>query len=226
MSNISVLILCAGFGKRMLDLTTNVPKPLLKLKKTTLLSNTINFFENIGVDEIYINTHYLYQNIEMFIYKNFKKSQINIIREPTILGTGGGIKNIFHYTKNKNICVVNSDIYWQTDNKKDVQNFIKDFKDVSHCKILLSKNNNFYGLKKNKGDFQIKNGIVSNWTYGTEIIYYSGMQIVSSKIFQNKGKIFPMNEIWNELIESKNLKGNLIQSNILHIGDKNSFNSL
>ena len=35
-----------------------------------------------------------------------------------------------------------------------------------------------------------------------------------------------MNDIWNELIINKNLKGELTTSNILHIGDKNTFDNL
>ena len=51
MVNFSLLILCAGFGKRMLELTLEKPKPLLKYKNITLLYNTINFFQNIGCNE-------------------------------------------------------------------------------------------------------------------------------------------------------------------------------
>ena len=57
MPNFSLLILSAGFGRRMLDLTTNTPKPLLKFRNKTLLGNTINFFRDIGCTDIYINTH-------------------------------------------------------------------------------------------------------------------------------------------------------------------------
>ena len=57
MNNFSVIILCAGFGQRMLDLTLNTPKPLLKINNKTLLGNTINFFLDIGCSEIFINTH-------------------------------------------------------------------------------------------------------------------------------------------------------------------------
>ena len=223
MKKFSLLILCAGFGKRMLDLTTNTPKPLLEFKNNTLLGNAINFFNNIGCNEIFINTHYLHTKIEEYVIKNFDNNLLNIIYEPSILGTGGAIKNIFNYTKNKKMCVVNSDIFWTNDNKQDVVNFLKNSNDATYCKILLSKKNNFYGLKKNNGDFNIRNGFISKWTEGDEVIFYSGMQVLSKKIFQNSEKIFTMNNIWNSLIIDKKLKGDFISSNILHIGDKNSF---
>ena len=226
MNKFSILILSAGFGKRMLNLTIDTPKPLLKFNNKTLLGNTINFFLEVGCDEIFINTHYLHNKIENYINKNFYNYPIQLIYEPSILGTGGGVKNIFNYTKNKKICVVNSDIFWQSNNKLDILNFLKNFNDITHCKLLLSSYNNIYGLKNEKGDFNIENGIISNWIEGNNMIYYSGLQIVSKKIFENRIKTFAMNDIWNHLIIDKNLKGELIQSKILHIGDKSSFHNL
>ena len=72
MQKFSLLILCAGFGKRMLDLTANKPKPLLKIENSSILENTINFFQNIGCNKIFINTHYLHKKIENYILKNTK----------------------------------------------------------------------------------------------------------------------------------------------------------
>ena len=71
MKNLPILILCAGFGKRMLDLTTNIPKPLLKIRNRILLGNTINFFNDIGFSNIFINAHYLHSKIEKYIINNF-----------------------------------------------------------------------------------------------------------------------------------------------------------
>ena len=225
MKNLPILILCAGFGKRMLDLTTNIPKPLLKIRNRILLGNTINFFNDIGFSNIFINAHYLHSKIEKYIINNFNNS-VNLIYEPSILGTGGGIKNVFNYTKNNKICVVNSDIFFLKDNKKDLIKFLKDTDSITHGKILLSEDKNFYGLKKMNGDFNISNGIVSKWAKGNDIIFYTGIQILSKNIFQNTSNIFSINDIWDKLIINKKLKGSFIQSKILHVGDKKSFYEL
>ena len=223
MTEFSLLILCAGFGKRMLDLTSETPKPLLKVKNKILLGNTINFFHNIGCNEIFINTHYLHNRVESYINKNFSDFPINLIYEPVILGTGGAVKNIFNYTRSKKICVVNSDIFWGKGNKLEIVKFLEDFNKIKHCKILLSKKENFLGLKRNTGDFNIHNGIVLPFNYSNEIIYYSGLQIVTKNIFAKSKKVFSMNKIWDHLILKKKLRGKLIKSKILHIGDKKSF---
>ncbi len=226
MLNPPVLILCAGFGKRMLNLTTNTPKPLLKVNNKTLLENTINFFQSIGCDNFFINTHYKFKKIENYITEKFYNENISLIYEPKILGTGGAVKNIFNYTKSKYVCVVNADIYWRNENKIDLINFLKDFKKIEYCKLFLSNEKNFFGLKKKEGDFNFQNNVVSQWIKGNNILYYSGCQIVSKNVFNKNIKIFSMNKIWDELIFQANLKGNLSNSNILHIGDKKSFEEL
>ena len=142
MKNFTLMILCAGFGSRMQNLTFNKPKPLLKYKNKILLKNTIDFFTNIGCDEILINTHYLHKKINKYLDKNFNNYPIRIIYEQTILGTGGGVKNIFNHTKRKKICTVNSDIFWTNRNKSHIENFLLNYQNVTHCKMLLSKDIN------------------------------------------------------------------------------------
>ena len=88
--------------------------------------------------------------------------------------------------------------------------------------MLLSKDINFLGLKKENGDFNLKRNVVTNWNNKNEKLYYSGLQIVSKNIFYKRKKIFPMNEIWTKLIKNNQIKGYIIPSKIRHIGDKNS----
>jgi len=63
------MILAAGFGKRILPLTLNCPKPLLKIGDETLLSNTLKFLESFGIKQAVINVHYLREQIIDYINK-------------------------------------------------------------------------------------------------------------------------------------------------------------
>ena len=47
--NYSGMILAAGFGKRLMPLTKDKPKPLVEINGVTLLSNSINFLRNLGL---------------------------------------------------------------------------------------------------------------------------------------------------------------------------------
>ena len=79
MKKFNLMILAAGYGKRMKHLTNTVPKPLLKINNKELLSYNIDFFMNLGCNKIVINSHYLHNEIKIFIEKKFSNKNINLI---------------------------------------------------------------------------------------------------------------------------------------------------
>ena len=50
----TAIILCAGFGKRLMPLTEKTPKPLLKINEISLLENTINLIKVLELSLIHI----------------------------------------------------------------------------------------------------------------------------------------------------------------------------
>ena len=65
----TALILCAGYGKRLLPLTLDNPKPLLMINDVTLLENCIKLIESLNIKKIMINTFYLKNEIIDFLKK-------------------------------------------------------------------------------------------------------------------------------------------------------------
>ena len=227
MKNFSLMILAAGYGKRMKHLTHTVPKPLLKINNRELLSYNIDFFVNLGCNKIVINTHYLHNEIKIFIEKKFSNKNINLIFEPELLNTGGGIKNALSYFGDKNFLVTNSDILWNDDNVKDINDFILGYQEIKYCKLLLADNKKFNGLKKREGDFKLENHLISRWKKNDPHLYFSGLQIINPKIFsQIKEDSFSMNLLWDILIKYNQLEGQITNSVVTHIGDINSYNEI
>ena len=52
------LILAAGYGKRLGELTKKTPKCLIKIKSKSLIDIWLEKLNNLGVNKIYINIHY------------------------------------------------------------------------------------------------------------------------------------------------------------------------
>jgi MurNAc alpha-1-phosphate uridylyltransferase len=227
MKNFSLMILAAGYGRRMKYLTHTVPKPLLKINNKELLSYNIDFFIKLGCNKIVINTHYLHNEIKIFVEKKFSNQNIKLIFEPELLNTGGGIKNALSYFDNKNFLVTNSDILWNDDNAKDIYDFIKEYQEIQYCKLLLVENKKFKGLKKREGDFKLENDLISRWKINDPHLYFSGLQIINPNIFsQIKKDSFSMNLLWDILIKYNQLQGQITNSIVTHIGDINSYNEI
>jgi len=225
MINFNLMILAAGYGKRMKNLTDSKPKPLLEINNKELLRHNIDFFMDLGCKEIVINTHYLHEQIKDFIKKYYSNSNIQLTYESTLLNTGGGIKNALSLLGDKNFLVTNADILWKEDNKKDILNFINNYQEIESCKLLLAKDTNFKGLKKSTGDFILENSLVKRWKKNDPPLYYTGLQIINPSIFKlTEEKSFSLNKLWDLLIANKNLQGKILYSNIVHIGDINAFN--
>ena len=53
------MILAAGFGKRMKEVTKKLPKSLISIGDKTLLERTIENLVNFGIKEIVINVSWL-----------------------------------------------------------------------------------------------------------------------------------------------------------------------
>ena len=225
MTSFHLMILAAGHGKRMQNLTHSIPKPLLKINNKELLRHNIDFFLNLGCDKIVINTHYLHGKIQHCIEDHYSDRNIILSYEPTLLNTGGGIKNALSSLGNKNFIVTNSDILWKEENNQDILNFIKNYQDIETCKLLLAADNNFEGLKKSEGDFRYKDSLVTRWKKNDPLLYYAGLQIINPIVFNLiEEESFSINKLWDLIIARKNLEGEISNSKIAHIGDINAFN--
>ena len=110
------MVLAAGYGKRMMPLTKNTPKPLLKVGDETLLDIHLNKLLDARFDNIFINVSYLGDKIKKYLKKDYANN-ITIIEEKKPLGTGGALINASkkHFQNDDWILVINSDIYSNLD---------------------------------------------------------------------------------------------------------------
>ena len=215
----TALILCAGFGKRLAPITDDVPKPLLKVKNVNLLDNALNFVKSIGINKIKINTFYLSEQIKNFIEKKNYPLNIDIINDgEKILDTGGGIYNLIKHSDEEDFVILNPDTLWNS-------NYINTFNEMEKFYFKNKIKNILMVVKKNisfdirfKGDFNLDGNKLSK-EINNEFIY-TGCQILNRKVFQHINKnIFSMSEIWNDLLDKKELYGYESLNKFVHLTD-------
>ena len=219
------LILCAGFGKRVAPLTNTTPKPLLQIKNVTLLENSINFLKKCGIKKILINTHYLSHEIENFIKKKNYQNEVELFFEKEILDTGGGIKNLANSDTHENFLIINPDTIWEDNYLIEVEKMKKFYFDnnLSNILMLVKKSKSFD--KRFKGDFTLKDNLVSKENINNYI--FTGCQILNKSIFTsiNKDK-FSISEVWDKEIKNKQLYGIESVNEFFHVTDLEIYKKL
>jgi NDP-sugar pyrophosphorylase family protein len=90
-------VLGAGLGMRLRPLTEELPKPLIPIYQKPLITFVLDHLISIGVRSFVINTHHRPEPFrELFAENDYRESSVELVHEPEILGTGGGIKNVEH----------------------------------------------------------------------------------------------------------------------------------
>lgn len=112
------VILSAGLGTRLRPLTDNMPKVMIPIAGKPLLEHNILQFKKYGVNEFFVNLHYLPEVVKNYFGDGSKWGiKINYHFEPEILGTAGGIKN-FESQLDDEFFVMYGDIFSQMDYAK------------------------------------------------------------------------------------------------------------
>jgi len=115
---IDAVIMAGGKGSRLLPLTKDTPKPLLKIGDKPIIEYNIDRLLQFGINNITITIKYLGQQIANYFKDGKEKgATIKYFEETEALGTIGAIKQISDFTQDY-ILVMNSDLLTNIDLEK------------------------------------------------------------------------------------------------------------
>jgi NDP-sugar pyrophosphorylase family protein len=210
------LILAAGFGKRLLPYTKVIPKPLFTVNSKPVIEHTIKKLIQAGCSEIKINTHHLNSKIEDYIKKRSYPVKVETIFEPEILETGGALKNVKTFLKGSDFIVINSDILFDIDLSEVIKSHL-----AGNClaSLVLHKHDTFNMIEIGK------NNLIKNFNSSKNPYAFTGIQILSPKIFalMPDKKTFSIIDLYQSLIKRNYkikafiLKGNYFWEDIGNI---------
>ena len=63
------VFIAAGFGSRLVPITLNTPKPLIRVNGTRMIDSLLDAVLNVGIKEIYIVRGYLSEQFDQLLYK-------------------------------------------------------------------------------------------------------------------------------------------------------------
>lgn len=105
------MILAAGRGTRMRELTEKTPKPLLRVGNHYLIEYALQRFKQAGIFEIVINISYLAEQIKS-VLGNGERYGLNIVysEEPERLEAGGGLVTALPLLGDQPFIAVSADV--------------------------------------------------------------------------------------------------------------------
>ena len=168
-------------------MTNHLPKALVPFRGRPLLHWIIQNLVKNGVKEIIINTHYLADQIEIFLQENSYGIPVSTSFEAEILGTGGGLYQTKSFWGKEPFLVCNADILCQIKLVEFVSHFTKRMATIclainhveSESMLLVDKNGILCGREKGgkREVYRSPEGVLSK-------VGFSGFHLLTSAFFE------------------------------------------
>ena len=200
----TAMIMCAGKGTRMMPLTADRPKPLVKVGDVTLLDHVLDHVRAAGVTDIVANVHYLADQIEDHLVAHAHDLSVQISDERDLLrDTGGGlIKALPLITSDPFLCI-NADNWWTDEGKPALCRMVEAWDDAAMDVLMLVIPTARAGNTQGQGDFEMNGvGRLSRRIPGTTAPFvWTGIQMLSKRlIIDPPAPVFSTNIFWDRAI--------------------------
>lgn len=217
-----VFIMAGGRGQRLMPLTEDMPKPMLRVGDKPILEHNIDRLTKFGIKNIYLSVNYLAEKIQNYFKDGTDKGvSIKYVHEDKPLGTLGSVK-LVESLEHDYVMVMNSDLLTDIDYNGFFQSFIRSGADMAVATTS-------YTVDVPYGVMEVGNGnMVNALKEKPRYTYYSnaGIYIIKKELLS----LVPHNEFYNvtDLMESlieqgKKLVSFPILGYWLDIGKHNDF---
>jgi len=204
------MILAAGRGQRMGELTCATPKPLLKINDLSLIEYHLYALAKANFKEVVINICYLGNQIRDLVGDGAKYGlAIQYSFEATALDTGGGIMaaiELLAPNTNDSFLVISADIFTDFD-------FTQIFKSQALAHLYMVPNPSYHP----QGDFCLKNGMLS--LEQDKKLTYANIGVFSKHFFKNAPTgAFPLSLLLKQHIAKKQISAELFLGQWFNVG--------
>ena len=109
------IILAGGFGTRLKDVVSDVPKVMAPVNERPFLEYLLDYLDSNEFNHIVLSVGYKNEVISKHFGNKYKSIKIDYAIEDKPLGTGGGIKKAFEYIRGYSTLVLNGDTMFRID---------------------------------------------------------------------------------------------------------------
>ncbi len=145
---LDLIILAAGYGKRLRPLTSITPKPLIKVAGKSIMEWTLDYFIDWEqVNKIIIVAGYMKEDLLKLIKKKYPDMNIEIILQKPIIGTAHALSQATPFVTSNHVLVLFSDLIFDPFDIIKIQSNIERHPDVQFIAIkTVNTNISLYGI--------------------------------------------------------------------------------
>ncbi|MFA6701147.1 MAG: nucleotidyltransferase family protein [Dysgonamonadaceae bacterium] len=196
---VDAVLMAGGKGERLRPLTEKTPKPLLKIGDQTIIDRNVDRLISNGIENIYVTTNYLGQQIEDHFREPRHGTQIHCVREKTFLGTMGAVRNVVDFD-NDTVLIMNSDLFTNI----NLQDFYLHFKE-SNADLSIAAVP--YSVSIPYGIFDLEEDHVTGIREKPQYTYYAnaGIYLIRRELIRYipKDKVFGADDLIEKLISEQ-----------------------
>ena len=197
---IDAVIMAGGKGQRLLPLTEDTPKPMLKVGEKPIIEHNIDRLALFGIENFWISINYLGHKIETYFADGTDKNiQLCYVREDQPLGTIGAVSKIDNF-QHDYILITNSDLLTNLDYEHFFLSFLMQDADLAIVTIPYQVNIPFAVLETMEGE-------VINFKEKPTYTYYSngGIYLLKRSVLDliPKHDFFNATDLVEKLISEK-----------------------
>lgn len=209
-----LMLFAAGKGTRMGALTTNRPKPLIKVAGRALIDHALDIAAAAQARPIVVNTHYLGDQI----VAHLAHLPVAISTESDLLlETGGGLRKALPLLQSSPVMTLNSDAIWVGQNP--LQELSEHWDEGRMDALLLVAAPGDAQCHTGQGDFLMDDQGRLARARGAPGLVYLGAQILrTDRLAEIPDQVFSLNLLWDRLIASRRVFGLVHQGGWCDVG--------
>jgi len=217
----AAMVLGGGLGKRMLPLTKDIPKPMVRLKGRTLIDHVLDRIAVAGVRRAVVNVHYCADMLEAHV-KQRKQPEILISDErQQLLDTGGGVTKALPLLGKEPFLIHNSDSVWIEGVGSNLERLFSFWNPDSMDSVMLLASAATSLGYDGSGDFAMdKDGrLIRRGERQMAPFVFTGVSIAHPRMFEGAPEgPFSMNRLWDAAIDNGRLFGIRLDGLWMHVG--------
>ncbi len=216
----NAMVLAAGRGDRMRPITDKTPKPLIEVGGMSMLDRMLNMLARAGVKKAVVNAWHLADQIETRMSER-KTPNITVIREETLLETGGGVANALPLLGEDAFYVANSDVVILDGVQPAAERLATAWRDdAMDALLLLNRTVRAFGYS-GRGDYTVEpdSRLLRRTEHEIAPYLFAGMQILHPRLFEDcPAGAFSLNKLYDRAQASGRLYGVVHDGEWLHVG--------